>query len=206
VRTVGSPGACGHEAAGDEFHCGIAFTMSVSVLNFYSRYAFINGFNVLSENTYLNGVTASAASADDIRSCSDYDNVPFGNIVVKLTMGEFVDYVKPLQTLCSLMASKSPNPWFYHAWSEDGPWTLRWGNHDALLGGWNVYGTDLDIVSAVDSDGVTRQRQRREWGTFWGAPAVGGYTAEPGACCHASAGQQYQFFQKLTIDVKVLAA
>jgi hypothetical protein len=80
-----------------------------------------------------------------------------------------------------------------------------WGNHSALLGGWAVYGVDTNIVSHVDPDGSTVQCQQREWGTFWGAPAVGGYTAEPEACCDAKSGQIYQFFQKLTIDAKVIA-
>jgi hypothetical protein len=216
VRTAGDPGACGHEAVGDAFHCGITATISVSVVNFYSRYAFINGFNVITESTYKNGVRPTAASADDVRACSDYDSVPFGNLIVKLTMGTFVDYIKPLQSLCKLLTDHPEenkpntgqyiNPWFYHAWSEDGPWKLTWGNHSALLGGWAVYGVDTDIVSHVDPDGSTVQRQRRVWGTFWGAPAINGYKKEPGACCHATPGQIYQFYQKLTIDIKVLSS
>jgi hypothetical protein len=193
-RAAGAQGGCGHEAVGDAFHCGIAFTMSVSVTQFYTRYASIDGRTHLTELTYQNGFSASVASADDVRQCGDYDAIAFERLYVKITMGEFVDYLRPALNFCSMLSSVGM--YYWHSWSQDGPWTLRWGNHSALLGGWAVYGTDLETNSA----GV----QKRVWGTFWGAPnGPVGYHGEPGGCCHSTSFTTPAFFQKFTIEVMV---
>jgi len=192
IRDPNTPGTggCGHESPGDVFHCGIAFTLEVSVVNFYANYASLAGISKLDPNTYINGVTPSVATADKVRPCSDYAGIDFKRMIVRVTMGQFVDYFRPVTNFCDFL--NVSGQWYWHAFNENGPWKAVNGNHNALLGGWNVYGQDVGV---------------RSWGTFWGAPlGPTGYHAEGGGCCHAlrEAGPtSFQFWRPFTIDVQV---
>jgi hypothetical protein len=85
--------------------------------------------------------------------CSKFDAFAgdTGVLVIRLTMGVYVDYLKPAgsgaeaQTMCTLLSS--PGTWFWHSTLDSavatadatvataaGPWKARVGNHNALVG------------------------------------------------------------------------
>jgi hypothetical protein len=177
-------GGCGHAAVGDAFACGHAFTFSIAVVGAYAPYATFNGMHKVSSSTYLEGF-GTDSDLNFVRSCSDFDSVSANNLMIRITMGSYVDYLKPTGTLCSMLTNVGQ--WYWYSHTPAGPWTVANGNHSALLGGWNPVAPD-----------------DRTWGSFWGAPdGPTGYQAEAGGCCHATPGDDIAFWRAFKIDVRI---
>lgn len=97
----------------------------------------------MTEKLYNDGTSASVSTSTDIRPCGSYASVPKENLLVKITMGTFIDYFRPVQDLCTMLSS--PGRWYWHSFTETGVYTVRNGNHGALLGGWVPYGQDIAL-------------------------------------------------------------
>jgi hypothetical protein len=168
ARANGILGGCGVASAGGAFACGQAITVKVQQLDDggWTPYASWDGQMIVTADEYNNGY---GAYGDDNYSaqCSLYDAYPGdgGQLVIRLTMGVYVDYLKPAgstsdgsaQTMCTMLSS--PGTWFWHSTiSADGPFQSRNGNHQSLLGGW-LY----DAQGAAPAD----EGDDRTWGVFW---------------------------------------
>jgi hypothetical protein len=140
-------GGCGHAAIGDAFACGHAFTLTVAVVGAYAPYAIYDGFYKIKSSTYLEGV-GTDSEPNFVRACSDYDGVAAVDMIVRVTMGSYVEYLRPTGTLCAMLTN--PGQWYWYYNSQDGSWSPVNGNHSALLGGWTTVAPD-----------------DRVWGSFW---------------------------------------
>lgn len=154
------------------------------ILDPWELYASVTTLPVTSK-IYLNGYR-SRWIRDAIEPCYKYDQYRPDEMMVRVTMGDYVDYFKLTTDLCGLL--NGVGRWYWHSYSESGPWKLVSGNHKALLLGFKPYGPD----------------DTREWGPFIGAPdGPAGYTAKGGGCCHASlTSPLVSFWRSFTIHVK----
>jgi hypothetical protein len=133
-------GGCGHIDTTSGFACGRAFDITVSVISAFAPYAHFDGFMKITGATYTDG-SGNPSDANYVRKCGDYSAIAPENMFVRITMGTYVDYFKPVTSLCTMLTVVGQ--WYWHSMgSATGPWGAVVGNHDALLGGWTPYGSD----------------------------------------------------------------
>lgn len=142
--------------------------------------------------------TTTSSESNYALPCRDFYDLDGTQYVMRVTMGSFVDYIKPNESLCrTLTGGATQQRYWVSSTSVNGPWTAVQSNHMALLGGWDV-----------EAEG-TYTKAQRPWGTFWGVHNGGtGYTAETGGCCQsalpaATETAAVEFRRAFTIDVRV---
>lgn len=141
------------------------------------------GFGFLGDDNYsMDCQLLSANTGDQIR--------------LRLTMGQYIDYIYPAgaQDVCTMLSS--PGTWFWHSYPDlAGPFVPRNGLHQALLGGW-LYGNDQGLSPASAGDG-------RTWGSFWGTHL---YFEETGGCCHGVKGDAIGFVRAFSWEYQVISS
>lgn len=141
-----------------------AFTMHVYTRTGWLTYAYFNGYMGITAKSF-NSPDGVKLTGNYVTPCFAVDAAvtDFTRILMRVTMGAYVDYFNLVGDLCYTLTTVGA--WYYHSANFGGPYQARNGNHRALLGGWTPYPTDTSdplYYAGAEID-------YRLYGTFWGA-------------------------------------